>query len=81
MLIALALTAYFVIGFLLWRFYDRLEMAKDVPYGDMPAIAPLETIRRACAVNCVLFWLPVLAWMTIRHFATRPSGPISPPRL
>lgn len=52
---------WLVIGLVFFFIYDRSEMAKPVPYGGMPAIASLGTLRFVAGIVLTAVGFPLLA--------------------
>lgn len=46
MIVVFLITLYCAGGAAFFYFFDRSEMKKEVPYGDVPALASLGTIRQ-----------------------------------
>lgn len=56
---------WMAVGAAFFWYFDRLEMKKEIPYGNMPSIFSLNRWRMICMLVALVIACPFFAWTCV----------------
>jgi hypothetical protein len=70
-LVLIIVWCWCIVGFMLFHFFDKWQMKKEIPYGGFPSIASLREIRIMTCVLSLLFGIFIVVYAIIVSVTTK----------